>query len=168
MNNKQNIMFEYLEVSVKQNMVKTCSDCYKALGWTISSTRAGIGMTTIKLNRSKKIKNRTGLYDLQHICEDAFNAIEKVESTRRKRQRAANIWVRIAGTSLMTASLLAYQADKTVLFIVLIILGLTGCLLPSFISRGLIDKKMSTERVFIDKKLEIIREASKKASELLQ
>lgn len=168
MNNKQDIMNEYLEVSIKQNLVQTCSECYKALGWTVSKTRIGIGMTTIKLMRSKKIKNRSELCDLQHICEDAFRVIEKVEGIQRKKLRAFYLWVRVAGTSLMTGSLLAYQSDKIVLFIILLILGLIGCLFPSFISRRVIGKKMGREKSLIDKNLDIIHEACKKASELLK
>lgn len=168
MNNKQDIMNEYLEVSIKPNLVQTCSDCYKALGWTVSNTRTGIGITTIKLIRSKKIKNRSELCNLQYLCEDAFNAIEKIESIKRKKLRAFYLWVRVAGASLMTGSILAYQAGKTLLFIILISLGIIGGLLPSFIPRKFIDKKMVNEKAFIDKNLDIIHEACEKARELLQ
>ena len=72
-------MYEYIEVNIKQNLAQLCSDCYHALGWIIIDSSSGLNTVKLKLKRDRKIKHRGELYELQHKCEDAFIAIEKLE-----------------------------------------------------------------------------------------
>jgi len=167
MESKQNIINEYLEVSIKQNLVQICRDCYQSLGWTITNTRTGIGIVTLKMQRNKKIKNRIELCNLQHICEDAFNTIEKLENSRSKKAKAVYLWVKIAGTILLTGSILAYQAALMLVFIMLLTLGFLGCFLLLFLCKKFIKESRDTGKAMIEKNLLVIHEACEKASLLL-
>lgn len=70
-NENKLVMNEYLEVSVKSDLVQLCSDCYHALGWTIINSSSGLDAVKLKLQRDRKIKNRVALCDLQRKCEPA-------------------------------------------------------------------------------------------------
>ena len=104
------VMNEYLEVSVKPDLVQLCSDCYHALGWTIINSCSGIDTEKLKLQRDRKIRNRVALCDLQRKCEDAFINIEKLERSKNTRAMALALGAGIVGTVLMASSTFAYLA----------------------------------------------------------
>lgn len=167
-NEKKFVMNEYLEVNVKQDLVQLCSDCYHALGWTIINTNTGIGSVTLKLQRNRKVKNRSALCDLQRKCEDAFSSIEKLESSKTTKAMAASLGTGIIGTAFMAGSVFAYLASMIPLCVILAIPAFIGWGLPySFYKKFL---KESTEKAnpVIDKNYDVIYEACEKAGQLLQ
>jgi hypothetical protein len=166
MNENKFVMNEYLEVNVKQDLIQLCGDCYHALGWTIINTSAGIGSVKLKLQRDRKIKNRVALCDLQRKCEDAFSAIEKLESSKTTKAMAVSLGVGIAGTVFMAGSVFAYLAFMIPVCVILAIPGFIGWGLPYFFYKKFIME--STERVspMIDRNYDVIYEACEKASKL--
>jgi hypothetical protein len=164
---KKFIMNEYLEVTIKGNLVPLCSDCYRALGWTIVDTGAGVDAIKIKLQRDRKMKHRVALCDLQRKCEMAFQAIERLENSKTTKAFAVALGVGLLGTGFMAGSVFAYLASLIPLSIILAIPGFLGWGLPYLLYREVIIK--STERInpLIDEKYDIIYEACEKASQLL-
>ncbi|MBC3804311.1 hypothetical protein GH808_07680 [Acetobacterium fimetarium] len=161
------VMNEYLEVSVKPDLVQLCSDCYHALGWTIINSCSGIDTVKLKLQRDRKIRNRVALCDLQRKCEDAFINIEKLERSKNTRAMALALGVGIVGTVFLAGATFAYLAAMIPLSIVLAIPGFIGWGLPYFLYKK--NVKKSTDRVnpMIESNYDAIYEACEKASQLL-
>lgn len=132
-NNNRLVMNEYLEVSVKSDLVQLCSDCYHALGWTIINSSSGLDVVKLKLQRDRKIKNRVALCDLQRKCEDAFINIEKLERSKNIKAMALSLGAGIAGTVFLAVATFAYLAAMIPLCIVLTIPGFIGWGLPYFL-----------------------------------
>jgi len=166
-NENKLVMNEYLEISVKSDLVQLCSDCYHALGWTVINSSSGIDSVKLKLQRDRKIKNRVALCDLQRKCEDAFINIEKLESSKTAKAMALSLGVGIAGTVFMAGATFAFLANLIPLCIVLAIPGFSGWGLPYFLYKK--NVKKSTDRVnpLIESNYDVIYEACEKASQLL-
>lgn len=161
------VMNEYIEVNVKQDLVQLCSDCYHALGWTIMNTSTGFDSITLKLQRDRKIKNRVALCDLQRKCEDAFIAIEKLESSKTTKSMAMSLGVGIIGTVFMTGSVFAYLASMIPVCVILAIPAFIGWGLPYFLYNKIIKESTEKAKPMIDKNYDLIYEACEKANQLL-
>ncbi len=166
-NNNKLVMNEYLEVSVKSNLVQLCSDCYHTLGWTIINSSSGIDSVKLKLKRDRKIKNRVALCDLQRTCEDAFINIEKLERSKNTKAMALSLGAGIVGTVFLSGATFAYLAAMVPLCVGLAIPGFIGWGLPCFLYKK--NVKKSTEQVnpMIESNYDAIYEACEKASQLL-
>ena len=161
------IMNEYLTVNIKQDLVQLCSDCYHALGWNILNTSTGIESVTLKLQRSRKIKNRAALYDLQRKCEVAFTVIEKLEKAKTMKATAISIGIGILGSVFIAGSLFSIKASIIPLGLILSVPGFIGWGAAYFLYKKFL--KESTEKVnpIIERNYDVIYEACEKASQLL-
>jgi hypothetical protein len=167
MNEKNFIMNEYLDVNVNQDLLPLCSDCYRALGWTILNTKNGIGTVTMKLQRDRKIKNRTALCDLQRKCEEAFKSIECLEKSKTKNAMAASLGIGLTGTTFMAGSTFAYLASMIPLCVILAIPGFIGWMLPYFLYKKIEKQSINKTAPIIDQNYDVIYESCEKASNLL-
>jgi len=75
----ENTANEYMEIVVDHKLAGVCMECYQALGWNIISSDQIIRAHKIKMERSKKIKNRAELCKFQRTCEDAMIRLESLE-----------------------------------------------------------------------------------------
>jgi hypothetical protein len=167
MSEKNFIMNEYLEVNVNQDLLQLCSDCYRAMGWIIINTSNGIGTVTLKLQRDRKIKNRTALCDLQRKCEEAFKAIEGLEKSKTKNAMAASLGIGLLGTIFMAGSTFAYLGGFIPLCVVLAIPGFGGWMLPYFLYKKIEKQSINKVIPMIDQNYDVIYEACEKATNLL-
>lgn len=167
MNEKNFSMNEYLDVDVSENLIAICSDCYRALGWTIVNTKNGIGTVTMKLQRDRKIKNRVALYELQRKCEEAFKSIEHLERSKTKSAMAISIGIGIIGTIFMAGSVFAYLAGMIPLSVMLAIPGFTEWMLPYFLYKKIEKQSISEATPIIDENYDVIYRSCEKASNLL-
>jgi hypothetical protein len=166
-NENRAVMNEYLEVSVKRDLVQLCSDCYRALGWTIINASTGIDSVILKLKRERKIKNRVGLCDLQRKCEEAFRTIEKLENSKTNKAMTVSLGVGIIGTVFMTGSVFAYLAAMLPLSILLAVPAFIGWGLPYFLFKKLLRDNIDKITPMIDRNYDVIYGACEKASQLL-
>lgn len=166
-NENKLVMNEYLEVSVKSDLVQLCSDCYHALGWTIINSSSGIDAVKLKLQRDRKIKNRVALCDLQRKCEDAFINIEKLERAKNTKAMALALGAGIVGTVFMAGATFAYLAALISLCVVLAIPGFIGWGLPYFLYKKNVKKSIDHVNPMIESNYDVIYEACEKASQLL-
>ncbi|WKY43761.1 hypothetical protein Q5O14_14140 [Eubacteriaceae bacterium ES2] len=162
------VMNEYLEVSVKSDLVQLCGDCYHALGWTIINTSSGMDGIKLKLQRDRKIKNRVALCDLQRKCEDAFINIEKLEHSKKTRAMALALGTGIVGTVFLGGATFAYLAAMIPLCVVLAIPGFIGWGLPYFLYQKNVKKASDRANPMIESNFDAIYEACEKASQLLE
>jgi len=166
-NENRLVMNEYLEVSIKSDLVQLCSDCYHALGWTVINSSSGIDSVKLKFQRDRKIKNRVALCDLQRKCEDAFINIEKLERSKNTKAMALSLGVGIVGTVFMAGATFSFLSNMILLCVVLAIPGFIGWGLPYFLYKK--NKKKSSEQMnpMIESNYVVIYEACEKASQLL-
>ncbi|WKY47642.1 hypothetical protein Q5O24_15025 [Eubacteriaceae bacterium ES3] len=165
--NNKIIMHDYLEVSVKANLVQLCSDCYHALGWTIINSSSGIDSVKLKLQRDRKIKNRVALSDLQRKCEDAFINIEKLERSKNTKAMAVSLGVGVGGTVFLAGATFSYLAGAIPLCVVLAIPGFIGWGLPYFLNKKITKKSSDLVNPMIESNYDVIYEACEKASQLI-
>jgi hypothetical protein len=154
-------------VNVSQDLLPLCSDCYRALGWTILNTSNGIGTVTMKLQRDHKIKNRTALCDLQRKCEEAFKSIERLEKSKMKNAMAASLGTGIIGTVFMAGSVFAYLASMIPLCVILAIPGFIGWMLPYSLYKKIEKKSINKTAPIINQNYDLIYESCEKATNLL-
>jgi len=162
------IMNEYIDVSVNQNLVKLCSDCYKELGWEVINTSSTAACVTIKMQRDRKIKNRAALCDLQRKCEGAFTSIEKLEKSKTSKAMFMSLGLGIVGTAFMTGSVFAYLASMITLCIVLALPAFIGWSLPYFLYKKIWNETSTKANVMIDHNYDVIYNLCEKASHLLE
>jgi hypothetical protein len=164
---KKFIMNEYLEVTIKGSLVPLCSDCYRALGWTIVDTSSGVDSIKMTLQRDRKIKHRVALCDLQRKCEVAFQAIERLENSKITKALAVALGIGLLGTAFLAGAVFAYLASQLPLSIILAIPGFLGWGLPYYIYRQILKKSTDRMNPLIDENYDVIYEACEKASQLL-
>jgi len=162
------IMNEYIDVNVKQNLVKLCCDCYKELGWDVINTSSSVDSVTMKMQRNRKIKNRAALCDLQRKCEEAFTSIEKLERTKTSKAMAISLGIGIVGTASMAGSVFAYLASMIPLCIILAIPAFIGWALPYFLYKKIYNETSTKVNVMIDHNYDVIYNSCEKASHLLE
>lgn len=167
MNENKFVMYEYLDVNVKESLVQLCSDCYRALGWNIINSSSGIDSVTLKMQRDRKIKNRVALYDLQRKCEEAFTNIEKLERSKMSKPMAVSLGVGIVGTIAITGSVFLYLAGKILGCIILAIPGFIGWGLPHYLYKKFSKRSAEEIKPMIDRNYDVIYEACEKATQLL-
>ena len=160
-------MNEYLEVNIKRDLAMFCSDCYRALGWSVINTSTGLQSITLNLQRNRKIKNRTALCDLQRKCEESFNNIEKLGKSKEAKPMAIALGIGLVGTVFMAGATFAYLASMIGLCIVLAIVGFSGWILPYFIYKNTLEKNIAKTNPLIESNYDVIYEACEKARELL-
>jgi Flp pilus assembly protein TadB len=158
---------EYIEVTIQRELASLCSDCYRALGWTVTDTRVRVETTTLSLERDRKIKNRTALSELQHKCENAFHSIEKLERAKEAKALIVSLSVGVTAAVMMTGAVFAFLAARILFGILLAVPALIGMLLPVFLYRKYL--KESTEKINsqIETYYDMIYEACDKANHLL-
>jgi len=162
------IMNEYIDVNVNQKLVQLCSDCYKELGWTIINTSSSMDSVKMKMQRDRKIKNRTALCDLQRKCESAFTAIEKLERTKTLKAMAMSLGIGIVGTAFMAGSVFAYLAAMIPLCVLLAIPAFVGWALPYFIYKKIFIETSAKVSVMIDHNYDVIYDSCEKARHLIE
>jgi Flp pilus assembly protein TadB len=168
MNDNKFVINEYIEVTIRRELAPLCSDCYHALGWTITDSRAGIDTVALKLQRDRKIKNRSALSELQRKCEVAFGSIEKLEKSKASKATVISLSVGMAGTAFLAGAVFAYLASSIILCIILALPGFVGWALPVLLYKKYL--KESTDKInpMIEKYYDIIYEACDKASQMLE
>jgi len=162
------MMYEYIEVNVKQNLVQLCSDCYKELGWTVINTSSSMDSNTMKLQRDRKIKNRAALCDLQRRCEGAFSTIEKLERKKTLKAMTISLGIGIVGTAFMAGSVFAYLASMIPFCVILAIPAFIGWALPYFFYKKIYIETSTKVNVMIDHNYDVIYDSCEKASHLLE
>ncbi|SHJ99976.1 hypothetical protein SAMN02745136_01485 [Anaerocolumna jejuensis DSM 15929] len=167
MSEKKFTINDYLEVKISQNLVRLCSDCYQALGWVITDTRLGVDMVTLKLERNRKIPNRSSLCELQRTCEDAFIQIERLEKIKMAKPIGGSLGVGLLGTALIAVSIFAITGYLAPLWVILAIPGFSAWGSAYFLYKKFLRESMAKVSPLIERNYDIIYEACEKAEQLL-
>ncbi|WP_304508142.1 hypothetical protein [Anaerotignum sp.] len=157
---------EYIDVIVNHKLVQLCNDCYHALGWKTISTNSGLISVKLRLERSKKIKNRVELCKLQRECEDVLMELErllKLQSLKSKRMA----WITSIIIILFFAgALITYFLNFLFLSAVFLIFGCTELGIVYFIFHKYIRKMNKRIILEINRHYDVIYYLCKKAEQL--
>lgn len=159
-------LYEYMDVKISNNLRQLCCECYQGMGWTPIGIRKCLSSTTIKLKRSRRIKNRTVLCNLQRRCEDSFIVIENLERSNKVKARLVSIGTGVLGSIFIGSSLLSYLASKVSSRLILCIPGFILWIMMYFLYKKLLNKDFDNARKVIENNYNIIYEACEEARQL--
>ena len=164
--------YEYKEIFAEQDKASLYLDGYSNFGWisdgNIQPSRI-LGKVSIKLKRDRKILNKAELTRLQRHFDSCMNEIDKMEISKTQ---SATIWaisVGIVGTAFMTGSVFAVTAAVP-LIALCVVLGIPGCIgwvLPYFVFKRQMQKRVDKITPLIEQKYDEIYEICEKGNRLL-
>lgn len=164
------IAYEYITLSVDNDMKSVYSDCYQNFGWSIEgfgSSAIGSDTITIKLKRDRRVQNKSDLNKLQKECEHALETIYHLEKTKSTKPMISALATGLIGTVFMAGATFCYLGGFIIWCAILAIPGFIGWALPYFIYQ--IIKKAQTNKVNpkIDEEYERVYRTCEEASEMI-
>lgn len=164
--------YEYKVLTVDSAQVSMYLDGYENFGWKYDEKIAPLkssGNITLHLKRDRKIANKMELTRLQRNFEACLAEIADLEKSKTFTAKALSILTGLAGTAFMAGSTFAITATPPIIWlcIVLSIPGFSGWILPYFINKKLIQKRIKVVAPLIESKEEEIYELCQKGCRLL-
>lgn len=162
--------YEYKDITVSRSMEPVYADGYANFGWTLQNASTpvqGIGSSTMKFRRDRKIRNKAELGRLQRRFEACADEIESLERSKTTGASVAAYSIGIVGTAFMAGSVFAYLGGMLPLCIILAIPAFIGWLLPYFCFVSIRKKQTDKMAPLVDQKYDEIYEVCKKANGLL-
>ena len=166
------IGYEYKEVYAEQEKASMYMDGYLNFGWlpdgNIQPSRI-LGKVSIKLKRDRKILNKAELTRLQRHFDACMKEIDALEKSKTD---SATIWaigIGILGTAFMVGSVFAVVATPPIILlcIILAVPGFIGWILPYFVFRKVVQKRIEKITPLIEQKYDEIYEICEKGNKLL-
>lgn len=165
--------YDYKEITADRERASVYIDGYMNFGWTVDENiqpSMVMGKVMIKLKRDRKIVNKTELTRLQRHFEACMNEIDAMEKSKTS---DATIWalvIGIIGTAFMAGSVFAVTSKPPhiLLCIVLAIPAFTGWILPYFVYKARVRKKITRITPQIEQKYDEIYEICEKGNKLIK
>lgn len=187
---KDYIGYDYKEMIVDDSRVSEYLDGYECFGWEIDehylemhsqpegstyvvsqehAKHTIAGKTAIKLQRNRKIMNKTELTRLQRHFEDTMKQIAEMEVSKERLATMIAIIIGVVGTAFMAGSVFAisHEPPMIVLCILLAIPAFIGWVLPYFVYKWIKNEKAQQINPLIEKKWDEIHEICEKGHTLL-
>lgn len=169
---KDYIGYEYKEVNVRPEEVSWYLDCYENFGWIKDENMDapyGSHIATICLKRDRKLINKTELTRLQQHFEACMKDIGMLQKKKTSTATAVSFTTAFIGTAFMAGSTFAVVHEPPVIWlcVLLAVPGLLGWILPYFIHKAIIRKKVQEIQPLIEAKREEIYEICEKGHSLL-
>ena len=169
---KNFVGYEYKEISAESDKASMLLDGYINFGWTADDNiqpTSLLGRVTVRLKRDRKIINKAELTRLQRHFEACINDIDAMEASKTQ---PATIWaivVGIIGSAFLAGSVFAVTAAPPIIWlcIVLGIPGIIGWILPYFVFKKLVQKRVEKITPLIEQKYDEIYEICEKGNRLL-
>ncbi len=163
------IIYEYLNIPVKQSMETLYIDCYKSFGWQIEGMAVNLkpNVSELKLKRDRRIRNREEIRELQKQFEVALLKLEKMERLKTSKGTIIALGVGLMGTAFLAGAVFAYLAGRILLCVILAIPGLIGCILPYFCYRRITAGQNTKMEEQIERQYDIIYRVCERANALI-
>ena len=164
--------YEYKELSADSERASLLLDGYMNFGWTLDENMQPsriLGRVSIKLKRDRKILNKVELTRLQRHFDACINEIDALETSKTQ---SATMWalaIGIVGAAFMAGAVFAVTAVPP-LILLCIILGVPGCIgwvLPYFVYKKMLRKRIEKTAPLIEQKYDEIYEICEKGNKLL-
>lgn len=164
--------FEYKQIAVPEKELSFCIDCYRNLGWfpdENTPVRNERGQSLIQLKRDRRIANKVELSRLEHNFDACLAELEKLENSKTTIPTIHTLTCGLAGTAFMAGSVFAVTAEPPIIWlcVLLAIPGFLGWILPYFIYRRGVKKRIEKVAPYIGAKYEEIDEICRKGYSLL-
>lgn len=171
-NGRDFIGYEYKEVTADSERASMYLDGYMNFGWIPDENihpSMIMGKVTIKLKRDRKILNKTELTRLQRHFEACIKEIDSMEKSKTSDAKAWSLSTGIIGTAFMAGSTFAVtnRPPLILLCILLAIPGFIGWVLPYFVYKARVRKRIAKVTPQIEQKYDEIYEICEKGSKLL-
>ena len=162
--------YEYLEVSVKQNVAPMCVDGYENFGWSLENTAYPIEKTdcvALRFRRDRKLRNMAELTRLQHQFDVQLKEVMRLEAAKTSKAMIAAMVIGVVGTAFMAGSAFAIVGGTLSLGIVLAIPGIVGWVLPYLVFKRLGRETTAQITPVLEQKHDELYDICKKANGLL-
>ena len=120
--------YDYLKVSVEENLVSQYMDGYASFGWKVDEnlpTEKGNGKVQLHFKRSRNILNKTELTRLQRHYEACMAEISALESSKGSVPMIVSLTSGLVGCAFMAGSVFAVTAEQPILWL-MILLAIPG------------------------------------------
>lgn len=173
-----------MSLYVKPQYKLLYSDCYTNLGWEIHENHAeinipqlirypfypfdfvGNGLTSLNLKRDRNIKGKVQLNLLQRQCESALAKINSFEREKETLPVTVSLTFGITGLLFIIGAVFSFIAHIIPLFVVAVILGITGCILSLFYYKRLKNSQASQVTQKMEEQYKIIDQICEQAKNL--
>lgn len=164
--------FDYLKVTVTEDLCSQYMDGYEKFGWKPDEnmpTEKAMGKVTLHMKRGRHIMNKVELTRLQHHYESCMQEIETLENSKSGVPAMASIGCGLAGCAFVTGSVFAVTNTPPIiwLMVLLAIPGFTLWAAAYFAYKEVKKKRIQKVNPLIEAKYDEAYEVCDKAFRLL-
>ncbi|MDO5423276.1 MAG: hypothetical protein Q4F41_06075 [Eubacteriales bacterium] len=123
--------FEYLKVTVEEELLSQYMDGYEKFGWRMDEnipTEKRMGKATLHMKRSRYVVNKVELTRLQRHYESCMKEIAALEASKSSVPTCVSLTCGLAGCAFMAGSVFAVTATPPVIWLT-VLLGIPGFVL---------------------------------------
>lgn len=123
--------FDYLKVTVEEELLSQYMDGYEKFGWKMDENvkpEKSMGKVTLHMKRSRHIINKVELIRLQRHYESCMEEICTLEASKSSVPTMVSLTCGIAGCGFMAGSVFAVTASPPIIWLT-VILAIPGFLL---------------------------------------
>ena len=123
--------FDYLKVTVEEELLSQYMDGYEKFGWKMDENvkpEKSMGKVTLHMKRSRHIINKVELIRLQRHYESCMEEICTLEASKSSVPTMVSLSCGIAGCGFMAGSVFAVTASPPIIWLT-VILAIPGFLL---------------------------------------
>lgn len=164
--------FDYLKVTVDEDLLSQYMDGYESFGWQPDANigpEKTMGKVTLHLKRSRHIMNKVELTRLQRHYEACMEEIAALESSRQSVPSMVSLCLGLTGCGFMAGSVFAVTAEPPVIWMTAVFGALGFFFWFSSWFGYKVAKRQRTKKVLplIDAKYEEAVQVCEKAGRLL-
>lgn len=164
------VTYEYATVRVERDLESLYRDTYASFGWLIDGYGASgpnPNTVTLKFKRSRHIKNRPQVVELQRKAERALAEIATLEKSKSTGAFITAFTAGLIGSGFLAGSVFAIEASNWGLSIPLGVIGLIGWLAGYLLHGRVKASRTATVTPQIDRQYDVVYEASEQAAHLI-
>lgn len=123
--------FDYLKVTVEEELLSQYMDGYEKFGWKMDENvkpEKSMGKVTLHMKRSRHIINKVELIRLQRHYESCMEEICTLEASKSSVPTMVSLTCGVAGCGFMAGSVFAVTASPPIIWLT-VILAIPGFLL---------------------------------------
>lgn len=170
MSERNCVMYEYKNVTIRKDLANLYIDNYKNFGWETEDARYSlteIGDVSIKFRRDRKIQNKVELTRLQNQFDACVQEIQKLEKSKTKGPAATAMVIGTVGVVLMGGAVFTAVAGKVAAGVVMAVPGFAAWAAPYGVYNKQTKTKSEKVTPLIDEKYDELYNICEKAHALL-
>lgn len=173
MNEKSFESYDYLKVSVEDDLCSQYIDGYTSFGWNADENlpqEKSAGKVTLHFKRSRNIMNKVELTRLQRHYEACMQEIAALEASKASVPAIVSIGCGLVGCAFMAGSVFAVTAESPIIWLT-VLLGIPGLALwgaAYFAYKTARRRRAATVAPLIDAKYDEAYAVCEKAQQLIR